>query len=196
MTVAAARLVAVGSQAFVRGVVVAEGGRLGTPPLVVVGGRDGRPAGPSAGWQRRRCPAGTLVELRGPVADPYGQTELRPPSDGDRGPRHGRACPTPVGLTAGQAGEGTEGRLAAIRGTITAAPAKSTSGDIAFTIEGTDGAVPAHRTPTPSAGLDASVLRKGASATLHRDRRPAGVAQGRARRLPRCGSGTAPTSRA
>ena len=102
MTVAAARLVGVGSQASVRGVVVAEGGRLGTPPLVVV-------ADATAGLPVRvpdgapPLPRGTLVEIRGPVADPYGQTELRPPLTGIKvlgtaGP------PASVGLTAGQAG--------------------------------------------------------------------------------------------
>ena len=109
-------------------------------------------------------PRGTLVEIRGPVADPYGQTELRPPLTGIK--VLGTAgLPASVGLTAGQAGEGTEGRLAAIRGKITAAPAKSTSGDIAFTIEGTAGAS-LRLYADASAGLDASVLRKGASATF------------------------------
>jgi hypothetical protein len=109
-------------------------------------------------------PRGTLVEIRGPVADPYGQTELRPPLTGVR--VLGTAgLPASIGLTAGQAGEGTEGRLAAIRGTITAAPAKSTSGDIAFTIDGTDGAS-LRVYADASAGLDAGVLRKGASATF------------------------------
>jgi hypothetical protein len=161
--VAAARLVVVGSEAFVRGVVVAEGGRLGTPPLVVLADvTGGVPVRlPEGAPQLSR---GSLVEVRGPLADPYGQTELRPPSSGIR--VLGTAgLPAPLGLTAGQAGEGTEGRLATIRGTITVAASKATSGDVAFTIEGTDGAS-LRVYADASAGLDVGVLRKGASATL------------------------------
>ena len=107
LTVAAARAVPVGSQAFVRGVVVAEKGRLGTPPLFVIADATGRPPvrvpdGTPA------PPRGTLLEVRGPVADPYGQTELRPTSTGIAIVGTA-ALPAPASLTAGQAGEGDRG---------------------------------------------------------------------------------------
>ncbi|HEY3333702.1 MAG TPA: lamin tail domain-containing protein [Candidatus Limnocylindrales bacterium] len=163
LTVAAARLVPVGQQATTRGVVTAEAGRLGTPPLIVIadatGGLpirlpDGLPA----------MPRGTLLEVRGPVADPYGQTELRPTSTTITILGTG-AAPEAMPLTAGQAGEQTEGRLATVRGTITASAAKATSGDIAFMIAGTDGAS-LRILADASAKLDATALRKGATATF------------------------------
>jgi hypothetical protein len=162
-TVAAARAVGVGAQAFVRAVVMAEAGRLGTPALIVVGDATGGlpvrvPEGTPA------LPRGTLVEVHGPLADPYGQLELRPASTGIAIVGTG-ALPGPTSLTAGQAGEGTEGRLASIRGTLATSATKATSGDIAFTITGTDGAT-LRVYADASASLDASVLRKGATATF------------------------------
>ncbi|HEU0242912.1 MAG TPA: hypothetical protein VFQ75_03335 [Candidatus Limnocylindrales bacterium] len=163
MTVAAARLVPVGSLALTRGVVVAEAGRLGTPPLIVIadatGGLpvrvpDGLPA----------MPRGTLLEVRGPVADPYGQTELRPPASGITILGTG-TLPAATTLTAGQANETTEGRLVTISGAIAAAASKATSGDLTFTITGTDGATLRVQADA-SARLDASALRKGATATF------------------------------
>ena len=55
VTVAAARLVPVGGSTLVRGVVMAEAGRLGTPPLFVIGDAtaDCRSASPTARWRRR-----------------------------------------------------------------------------------------------------------------------------------------------
>ena len=81
ITIAAARLSPIGTTVFVRGVVVAEAGRLGTPPLLAI-------ADATAGIPVRlpdgvAPPArGTLLEVRGALADPYGQLELRPASDG------------------------------------------------------------------------------------------------------------------
>src|SRR5918994_185471 len=76
MTVAEARLVPVGRSAIVRGVVTAEAGRLGTPPLFAIGDATGGLPVKIADGQA--APArGTLVELHGTIADPYGQTELR-----------------------------------------------------------------------------------------------------------------------
>ncbi len=163
MTVSAARAVAPGKQVSVRGVVVAEAGRLGTPALFAVGDdtggivvrlADGQPA-----------PArGTQVELRGTIADPWGQTEARLGTAGLTilGPG------TPPGAThidAGGAGEATEGRLVTVSGLITTSASRAASGDVALTLTGADGAtlrVMADR----SAGLDPAALRKGTQATF------------------------------
>ena len=115
MTVAAARQVAVGRTAVVRGVVIAEAGRLGTPPVFAIGDATGGLPVKLADGQVAP-PRGTLVELRGAIADPYGQTELRLVAGGLVVIGQG-TLPAPVALEAGAAGEATEGRLATIIGT-------------------------------------------------------------------------------
>ena len=71
----------VGGSVYVRGVVIAEAGRLGTPPLFAIGDATGGLPVKLADGQA--APArGTLVELRGTIAAPYGQTELRLASGG------------------------------------------------------------------------------------------------------------------
>lgn len=163
LTVGAARLVPVGKPAAVRGVVIAEAGRLGTPPLFAIGDATGGLPVKLADGQV--APArGTLVEVRGTIADPYGQTELRLVTGGLAILGTG-TLPTPVALEPGAVGETSEGRLARTTGTIVAGATKATSGDLAFTVEGGDGA-PIRVMADGSAGLDASVLRKGATVTL------------------------------
>ncbi len=162
-SIAAARLAPVGTLVVVRGVVVAEAGRLGTPPLVAI-------ADPTGGVPVRMpddFPAprqGTLVEVRGTTADPYGQTEIRPKSSGITVLGTG-TIPAPLMLAAGSVGEGVEGRLVAIPGTISVAATRATSHDLAFTIRGDDGASLTVRVDA-SAGLDKNALRKGLVATF------------------------------
>lgn len=161
--VAAARAVPVGRQTIVRGVVIAEAGRLGTPPLIVIADATGGipvrlPDGVSG-------PArGTLVEVRGVIADPYGQTELRAVAGGFTllGPT---VLPVSLALDAGAVGEATEGRLATVRGTISASATKSTSNDLSLQITGDDGAV-LRIMADASSGLSAASLRKGTTATF------------------------------
>ncbi|HYO42525.1 MAG TPA: OB-fold nucleic acid binding domain-containing protein [Candidatus Limnocylindrales bacterium] len=152
-----------GRTATVRGTVIAEAGRLGTPPLFAIGDATaGLPIRVADG--QSAPPRGTLVELRGTIAAPYGQTELRLAAGGltiiGTGP-----VPVPFDLVPGAAGETTEGRLARTRGTVTVAAARATSGDLAFTIEGIDG-VPLRILADASASLDPAALRKGARVTL------------------------------
>ncbi len=158
-----ARLVPEGRAAHVRGTVIAEAGRLGTPPLFAIGDATGGLPVRLADGQSAP-PRGTLVELRGTIAAPYGQTELRLVAGGLTILGTG-TVPAPVDLDAGRAGEATEGRLARVRGTITAGASKATSGDLAFTVEGTDGAS-LRIVADASARLDPAILRKGTSVTL------------------------------
>ena len=124
-----------------------------------------RAASPSGCPTASPCPArGTLLEVRGAIADPYGQLELRPSASGITVVGTG-ALPSPMTIAAGQAGEPTEGRLATIRGTVAAAPTKATSGDITLTITGSDGAT-LRLLADASATLDVSILRKGTVATF------------------------------
>ena len=140
LTIAGARAVAVGAPAFTRGVVVAEAGRLGTPPLSwrsrdATGGMPVRVAG-----RQSRCLRGDA--RRGARPDGRPVRPARAPPDRDRASPSSarRRCPRRPRSVPAQAGEATEGRLATVRGTVAAAPTKATSGDITFTIKGSDGA--------------------------------------------------------
>ncbi len=147
----------------VHGVVVAEAGRLGTPAILVIaddtGGLPVRlPDGVSA-------PArGALLEVRGVLADPYGQIELRASTGGVTTIGTG-VLPAPIEVDAGAIGEASEGRLVRVAGTISASASRSTSNDLAFSISGTDGAT-LKVLADASAGIDPSVLRKGVVATF------------------------------
>ena len=163
LTVAAARLVPEGRAAIVRGVVVAEAGRLGTPPLFAVGDASAGLPVRLAGGQVAP-PRGTTVVLRGVIAAPYGQTELRLAAGGLTIIGSG-SLPAPLNLVPGSAGEANEGRLARTSGTVTAGATRATSGDIAFTMQGSDG-VPLRILADASAGLDTSSLRKGTALAL------------------------------
>ncbi len=163
LTVGAARLVNEGGTATVRGVVIAEAGRLGTPSLFALG--DGSGGLPVRLADNQVAPGrGTLVELRGIIAAPYGQTELRLVAGGLSIVGQGD-LPAPLVLEVGAVAEATEGRLARVSGTITAGPTRATSGDIAFTLRGMDG-TSLRVIADGSAGLDTSVLRKGVPASL------------------------------
>ncbi|HKF85214.1 MAG TPA: lamin tail domain-containing protein [Candidatus Limnocylindrales bacterium] len=163
LSIANAKRVPVGQQARTRGVVVAEAGRLGTPRVLAIGDVTGGiavrvPDGVTL------PPRGAVLEIEAVMADPYGQLELRPTASGIT--MIGTAAvPTPLAITAGEAGEATEGRLARVRGTITTAATKATSGDITLSIDGADGAS-LRLVADASAALDVSILRKGATATF------------------------------
>jgi uncharacterized protein YdeI (BOF family) len=128
ITIIEARGAPAGAVVSVAGVVTAEGGRLGLPPLIAIadgtGGivvrlPDGVPS-----------PArGATVVVKGATADPYGQLEIRPAAAGFRVTGQG-SLPTPAHLAAASLGEATEGRLAELTGTVLATPSKSTSGDL------------------------------------------------------------------
>ena len=128
--VAVARTLPVGTSVAVRGVVTAEPGRVGIPPLfviqdgmsgIVVRLPDGTP------FPRR----GELIEVVGPLADPYGQLEIRPPAGGVMSVGVA-ALPPILQVTAAELGETVEGRLVTIEGRIDSKPSKATSGDLTF----------------------------------------------------------------
>jgi len=157
LAIVEARAAAVGTVVTVAGVVTAEGGRLGLPPLISIA--DG------TGGIAVRVPdgvappaRGTAVLVKGLLADPYGQLELRPAAAGFGVTGQG-SLPSPLQLTAAQLGEATEGRLGQLTGTVTAAPRKSTSGDI--TIDFVDPAGTAFRVVADgSSGIVSSDLVK------------------------------------
>jgi hypothetical protein len=108
--------------------VTAESGRLGTPPLVAIADTTGGivirlPDGATPPGR------GTLVRVTGPLADPYGQLEIRPAAGGLRATGTG-ALAAPLAIGVPELGEGTEGSLVQLRGILHAAPTKGTSGDL------------------------------------------------------------------
>ena len=158
-----ARALPVGSRVTVRGVVVAEAGRLGTPPLLAIGD--------AGGGIPVRLPddvtalaRGMLIEVHGTIADPYGQTELRAVAGGIV-VLGVASLPMPIAIDAGMTGEALEGRLVTTHGTITTSATKATSGDLSFRITGPDGVELNVRTDR-SAGFDAASLGKGLDATF------------------------------
>jgi hypothetical protein len=137
LSIADARRRPVGTTVSVSGVVTAEAGRLGTPSLIaiqdatagiVVRVPDGVPA-----------PArGTRVDVRGTLADPYGQLEVRPPTSGFV-TSGSETLPGPE--AAATLSEMTEGRLVVVTGVVEARPTKSTSLDIAFDLRSPGGSI-------------------------------------------------------
>jgi hypothetical protein len=114
----------------VGGVVTAEAGRLGTPSLIAI--QD------STGGIVVKVPDGVVPPVRGvgvivtgPIADPYGQLEIRPAAGGIRLTGPG-AIPSPDDVLATDLGEGTEGILVDIVGVTSRPPSKGTSGDLTF----------------------------------------------------------------
>jgi hypothetical protein len=163
ITIAEARRAPVGRAVVVRGVVIAEAGRLGTPALLTIG--DATAGIPVKVPDGIAPPArGALIEVRGVLADPYGQTELRPSSGGVTVISSG-TVPGPITLKAGAVGEANEGRLGRVAGTVQASAGTSTGNDISFSIKGADG-VTLRVLADASSGLDAALFRKGAGVTL------------------------------
>jgi hypothetical protein len=133
LTVAAARSLPVGSTAIVEGIVTAElGGILDKRTFVVQDATGGLPIR----WDGPITPLalGELVRVEGHLADPYGNLELRLP--GDRPPlKLGTGpMPTPRHQATGSLGEGTEGMLVRLKGTVVAAQ-RSSSGSAAIDID-------------------------------------------------------------
>jgi uncharacterized protein YdeI (BOF family) len=153
MPIRAARSASVGSTVTVEGVVTAEAGRLGTPALLAIADATGGivvrvPDGVAAPGR------GALVRVTGPLADPYGQLEIRPTAGALRVTGVGiPATPTRVGMP--DLGEDTEGSLVEILGTVKTAPSKGTSGDLLIDV--VDAAGRAFRVAADgSAGLKAT----------------------------------------
>jgi hypothetical protein len=139
--IATARRVTIGSTVAVSGVVTAEGGRLGTPPLIAI-------ADDTAGIVVRVPDGvvipgrGTTVRVIGQLAEPYGQLEIRPAASGVRVTGTG-VIPTPISVGAEDLAEATEALLVQIVGTAKSTPTRSTSGDL--TVDLFDGAGKAFR---------------------------------------------------
>jgi hypothetical protein len=171
--IAVVRSQPVGSTVDVQGVVTAEAGRLGTPPLLALGDATGGivvrlPDGAASPIR------GTMLRVRGSLAAPYGQLEIRPPADGIAAIGPG---PLPPVLVIGPAGlsEATEARLSRVAGRLAARPTKATSGDISFVLEPVAG-------PSLRIYADASSRIEPASLIVGADYRITGIGGQRASR--------------
>ena len=134
LTLAAVRAQPLGTVVTARGVVTAEAGRTGTPQLVTIGDATGGiavrlPAGTVAPGR------GTVVVVRGPLAAPYGQLEIRPVVGGDIATDGTAPLPDPVAVGPTGLGEATDGRLLVVTGRLAARPSKAASGDLSLLLE-------------------------------------------------------------
>jgi len=152
-----ARGAPIGAVVTVSGVVTAEAGRLGLPPVIAIADGTGGIA-VRLPEDAERPTRGTTVLVKGALADPYGQLELRPAAAGYAVTGRG-SLPGPIRLTAFQLGDATEGRLAELTGTVSAPPRKGTSGDL--TIDLVDAAgTPFRVLADGSSGITATDLVK------------------------------------
>jgi hypothetical protein len=139
LSIGEARQLAIGTTVRVAGVVTAEGGRLGTPPLIAIQDATGGivvhlPDGMAS-------PArGALLEVTGPLSDPHGQLEIRPTAGG-LSVVGTASLPNPVAADASTLDESVEGRLVTVRGAVETRPTKASSGDITFYVLTSRGSV-------------------------------------------------------
>ncbi len=133
MPLSAVRALPIGTVVSARAVVTAEVGRTGTPQLLAIGDATGGiavrlPAGTAA------PPRGTFLVVKGPLAAPYGQLEIRPAAGGIVTDGVG-ALPDPVDVGGTGLGEATDGRLLVVTGRLAKRPTKATSGDLTLDLE-------------------------------------------------------------
>ena len=138
ITIGEARSRSVGAVVSVVGVVTAEAGRLGLPPVIVI-------VDASAGIAVRLpdgmiAPArGRLVRVTGATSAPYGQLEIRPARGGLLDLGDG-TLPDALPIAGARLGEATEGRLVVLTGTQVAAAKRSATGDITVDVRDAAGA--------------------------------------------------------
>ena len=154
------RTLPIGATVRTTGVVVAEAGRLGTPALLGIASGD---AGlvvhlPAEGPTFAR---GTLLEVTGKLAAPYGQLEIRPSKGAVRSLGTG-VLPTPMTIPVAGLTEVSEGRLATTTGRLTTKPKKSSGGDTTLVIERA-GAGPIKVMADASSRINPASLRVGAT---------------------------------
>ncbi|MFL5673507.1 MAG: lamin tail domain-containing protein [Chloroflexota bacterium] len=154
------RSLPIGTRVRTTGVVVAEAGRLGTPPLLAIASGD-------AGLVVHlpddvpTFARGTVIEVAGKLSAPYGQLEIRPEKAGVRA--LGTAgLPAPIAVPSSGLSEADEARLVTATGRLTGKPKKTASGDITIVLE-RDGAEPVKVMADASSRIDAASMTVGAT---------------------------------
>jgi uncharacterized protein YdeI (BOF family) len=156
-TISVARAVAVGSTVHVRGGVTAEPGRVGLPPLGVVADETG---GIFVRFPDGTMPArGALIDVTGRLADPYGQLEIRPTSDGIR-LVGAAALADPLPIAAASLGELVEARVVTLDASLDAAIVREPGGDLVLRLRDAAGA-PFTARATRASGLQPDLARRG-----------------------------------
>lgn len=130
LTIVEARGAGVGTTVTVSGAVSAEAGRIGTPNLIAIADASG---GIAVRVPKGVTPPerGATVRVTGPLADPYGQLEVRPTASGFSVTGSG-SLPAPVEIGAAELGEETEGSLVVIVGSAGSKAKKASGGDLSL----------------------------------------------------------------
>jgi len=162
-TIAEARAQSIGSIVRVGGVVTAEPGRLGAAALIAIDDASAGivvklPSGVAA------LPRGTWVEVRGTLAAPYGQLEIRAATD-EVTVLPSRALPAPVEIDGAELGEAVEGRIVTVIVTIDAKPKRAQGGDLSIAATAVDGTA-VRVLADASSGVAPALFVKGGSYTL------------------------------
>ena len=159
---ATARRAAVGTNVAVRATVLSEVGRLGSAPLFAIGD--------AGGGILVRLPdgvpppqRGTLVEVEGRLADPYGQLEIRPASSGLHTAGSG-SLPTAFEVAGTGLDEAIEGRLVIATGYLAGKPTKS--GNSTVLVLERDGATSIRVMADATSGLGVASFEIGATYRL------------------------------
>lgn len=160
LSLGSVRTLPLGTRVATTGVVVAEAGRLGTPALIAIGDASAGLVvrGPSGAGTIAR---GTLLEVAGKLAAPYGQLEIRPTEADVRIIGTG---PLPSPTTVGAAGltEADEGRLVTTTGRLEMKPTRTAAGDITIVLV-PDGGAPVKVMADVSSGITVGSLQVGAT---------------------------------
>ena len=154
------RAMTIGANVRATGVVTAEKGRLRTPALISIGDESGGiavrlPSGVDG------FPRGTLLEVTGILAAPYGQLEIRSAANGLRATGLG-AVPVPLETGPGGLDETLEGRLVTATGNLSGKPQRSSDGDVTIVLE-RPGEASIRVAADASSLLPAGVLKAGAT---------------------------------
>ncbi len=160
LTLDAVRALPIGTKVRTTGVVAAEAGRLGSPALLAIVDPSGGlvvhvSAGPAT-YAR-----GTMLDVTGRLAAPYGQLEIRPTKADLRSVGTG-SLPAPRIVASGGLGEGDEGRLVTTTGRLTARPKRSAAGVLTIILE-RDGASPVKVMADASSRIVLATLKVGST---------------------------------
>ena len=162
-TIEVARRQAVGSTVTVGGVVTAEAGRIGSPPVVVIQDATAGIAVKVPDGAARPA-RGTRVLVTGVLHDPYGQLEVRTTAE-RFAPTGVGPLPAPQPIRGASVGEALEGRLVILEGVADGGGRRSASGDVTLDVEAEDGTL-VRIVADASSGLDASTFGDGAAYRL------------------------------
>ena len=135
-SIAAVRALAVGSEVHVRGVVTAAPGTVLNESTLAIQDESGGILVRLPSGSYSAITLGQMLEVRGALAAPYGNLELRPLAD-DITVLSSAALPEPRQITASQLGEATEGVLARLTVTISRMEASSTGSLTLFASDAT-----------------------------------------------------------